>query len=110
MSGKKNIFNAISTSKHNVETTSDLNAETTPDFKVKTTSEYAVFKTCGVAFILYNVDIHSPECPACIHNYSSRHTTLFQRCFNVDLGRDVKQLLFNVETALLISLLENEPF
>ena len=32
-----------------------------------------------------------------------------QRCFNVDLGRDVEQLIFNVETTLLISTSGKQP-
>ena len=31
-----------------------------------------------------------------------------KRCFKVDLGRDVEQLVFNVETKLLISTSEKQ--
>ena len=33
-----------------------------------------------------------------------------QRCFKVDFSRDVEQPIFNVETTLLISTAESNPF
>ena len=41
--------------------------------------------------------------------HPSRQTTLFQRCFKVDLGRDVEQPIFNVKTTLLISTSGKRP-